>query len=110
MSNMVFAQHAPLHDFGKNKFMAKESNITIIYVSTIFIFSAEWHSWATGTERAVNPTIQTYYIQLYPKQIFKLGQPKPARAPNRMACTIGCALRMGVVHNRALRLVRCAQP
>jgi hypothetical protein len=49
--NMVFAQHAPLHGFGKNKFTAKGSNITIVHVSTIFIFSAKWRSWATGTER-----------------------------------------------------------
>ena len=48
--NMVFAQHAPLHGFGKNKFTAKESNITIVYVSTIFIFRQE---------RAVNPTTQS---------------------------------------------------
>ena len=90
----------------KTKFTPKESNITIVYVSTIFQYlyiPAEcWHSWATGTERAVNPTTQTYYTQLYPKHIIKLGQPKPARAPNMMVCiaarsawplcTIGCAV------------------
>ena len=53
---MVFAQHAPLHDFGKNKFTAKESNIFL--KNTIFIFSAQMaHPWATGgTEQVVKPT------------------------------------------------------
>ena len=38
--------------------------------------------------RAVNPTTQTYLVATaYPKHIVKLGQPKPARAPNRMVCT-----------------------
>jgi hypothetical protein len=84
-----------MHHFmisAKNKFTPKESNITIVYVSTIFQYlyiPAEcWHSWATGTERAVNPTTQTYLVATaYPKHIVKLGQPKPARAPNRMVCT-----------------------
>jgi hypothetical protein len=85
---MDFAQHAPIHDFGKNKFTAKESNITIVYVSTIFMFPAKW---ATGTELTVNepynPDLLLIYVQLYPKQTFKLGQPKSARAPNIMVCT-----------------------
>ena len=84
-----------MHHFmisAKNKFTPKESNITIVpickYNISIFIFPAEWHSWATGTERAVNPTTQTYLVATaYPKHIVKLSQPKPARAPNRMVCT-----------------------
>jgi hypothetical protein len=105
---LVFAEHAPLHGFGKNKFIAKESNITIVYVST-FIFSAKWRSWATGTEQAVNPTTQTYYTQLYPKHIIKRG---PAQTGTRTEHNNvhSCALRMGVAHNRARRLARRAQP
>ena len=50
---MVFAQHAPLHDFGKNKFIAMESNIKY----NIHIFRRMAHPWATGgTERVVKPT------------------------------------------------------
>ena len=54
---MVFAQHAPLHDFGKNKFIAKEINIKY----NIYIFRQMAGPWATGTERVVKPATHTYY-------------------------------------------------
>jgi hypothetical protein len=72
-----------MHHFmisAKNKFKPKESNITIVYdceynIST-FMFPAEWHSWATGTERAINPTTQTYLVATaYPKHIVILITP-----------------------------------
>jgi hypothetical protein len=71
----------------KNKFTAKESNITIVYVSTIFIFPAKWHSWAIGMHRAGRQPYNPDLATTYPKHIVKLGQPKPARAPNKMVCT-----------------------
>jgi hypothetical protein len=83
---MVSAQHAPLHDFGKNKFTAKESNITIVFDCKYHIYIFRLMALLGDRHRAggqpYNPDLNlVHIIQLYPKHIIKLGQPKPARSP-----------------------------
>ena len=80
---MVFAYCATLHDFGENKFWK-----VIFFLNTIFIFSAKWQAPgrpAQGGSSNLQPIPTT---STYPKHTVKIGQPKPARAPNRMVCTV----------------------